>query len=215
MLTYPPQALEVVDFRGKRLDRVTVAAIEDAERKLGRELSVITQGSYNTTVAASGGTHAGGGVFDNMPPNLAAARAEERALRSVGFMAYVRPRLVRADGSVVWNLHVHAGLLGHPKASPALRAQFVEYLKGGDALVGSAPDTGPRDFTRVRYRWERGAKRITRARARLDRVLEDLAAYDPAVGRGVRGYAVGAARKAARQARAALPAVPTDARVDN
>lgn len=208
-MRYPPEALEVITFRGKRLDRVTVAAIEDAERKLGRQLSTITQGSYSTSVGASGGTHDGAGVFDNMPATLAQAREEERALRSVGFMAYVRPELVR-NGVKVWSLHVHAGLIGHPKAAPALRAQFAEYLGGGDALVGSAPDTGPREFTGVRYKWQRGEARISKARERLDKVLEDLAAYDPKTGRGVRGYAVGAARKAARKARAELPRIPEE-----
>lgn len=196
---------DVTTFRGKRLDRITVAAILDAERKLGRQLSVITQGSYNSSVGASAGTHDGGGVFDNMPPTLEAARAEERALRSVGFMAYVRPKLVRADGTLVWNLHVHAGLLGHAKASAGLRAQFAEYLKGGDALVGSAPDSGPREFVDVRYRWQRGAVRIASARVKIDKALNALAAYDPKTGTGVRGYSVAAARAALRKARAELP----------
>lgn len=199
-----PRAYDVIEFRGKRLDRLTVAAIEDAERKLGRQLSTITQGSYAGGFGPSAGTHDGGGVFDNMPATVEAARAEELALRSVGFMAYVRHPIPG-----LWPLHVHAGLIGNRKASPALRAQFAEYLAGGDALKGNAPDTGPRQFTGVRYRWRRGEVRIAKTRQRISRLLEDLAAYDPATGRGVRGYAVGATRKALRKARAELPELPT------
>lgn len=201
---------EVIEFRGHKFDRLTHAAILDVEHDLGRELN-ITQGSYTPGFEKSGGTHDGGGSGDSMPPTIEEARREERALRRRGFMAYVRPRLVRADGSVVWNLHVHWGLMGNRKASPSLRAQFVEYLRGGDGLVGSAPDTGPREFVDVRYRWRHGEARISRARRRLDAVLNDLAAYNPATGTGVRGYGVGAARKLARKARAELPRIPTDA----
>lgn len=198
-----PRPYDVITFRGHRFDRLTVAAILDVERDLGRELN-ITQGSYNTSVAASGTTHAGGGAGDSMPPTLAEARREERALRRRGFMAYVRPELWR-NGVKVWSLHVHWGLMGNRKASAGLRAQFAEYLAGGDGLVGSARDTGPREFVDVRYRWQRGEVRIARARRRIDAALNDLAAYNTVTGTGIRGYAVGATRKALRKARAELP----------
>lgn len=190
---------DVIEFRGHRFDRITVAAVLDAERKLGRQLR-ISQGSYAAGFGPSGGTHDGGGVGDSIPRNLEEARADERALRSVGFMAYVRLPIAG-----LWPLHVHWGLMGNRKASPALRAQFIEYAAGGDALKGSAPDTGPREFVDVRYRWERGEVRIARARQRIDAALNDLAAYSTVTGTGVRGYAVGATRKALRKARAELP----------
>jgi hypothetical protein len=202
-----PNPYDIIEFRGHQFDRLTVAAILDVEADLGRELN-ITQGSYTPGFEKSGGTHDGGGAGDSMPATLEEARREERALRRRGFMAYVRPKLVRASGELVWNLHVHWGLMGNRKASPSLRAQFVEYAQGGDGLVGSGLDIGPREFVDVRYRWRRGEARITRARQRLDAVLNDLAAYNLTTGTGVRGYAVGAARKAARKARAELPHIP-------
>lgn len=194
-----------IQFRGHEFDRLTVAAIEDAERKLEPSDRLnITQGSYAGGFGPSAGTHDGGGVFDAIPRDLAQARRWERALRSVGFMAYVRMPIAG-----LWPLHVHAGLLGNRKASAALRAQFAEYLAGGDALKGSAPDTGPRQFVDVRYRWQRGEVRIANARVKIDRALSALAAYDPKTGTGVRGYSVAAARAALRKAKAELPKVPT------
>jgi len=193
---------DVIDFRGHKFDRLTVAAILDAERMLGRQFR-ISQGSYAGGFGPSAGTHDGGGAGDSIPANLAEARADERVLRSVGFMAYVRPPIPG-----LWGLHVHWGLLGNRKASAALRAQFAEYAAGGDGLKGNAPDTGPREFVDVRYRWQRGAQRIATARVRIDRALDALAAYDPKTGTGIRGYAVAGARAALRKAKAELPTVP-------
>lgn len=198
-----PRPYDRIEFRGHTLDRITVAAIVDAEHKLpAADQFNITQGSYAGGFGPSAGTHDGGGVFDAIPKDVAQARRWESALRSVGFMAYVRMPIAG-----LWPLHVHAGLIGNRKASAALRAQFAEYLLGGDALVGSAPDTGPRQFIDVRYTWQRGDVRVIRARRRIDAALNDLAAYSPSKG-GVRGYAVGATRKALRKARAELPRVP-------
>lgn len=202
-----PKPYDLTTYNGKRVDWITRAALEDAERILDYAGPLpVSQGSYNAGgVAASAGTHDGGGAIDVVPADLGEARQLERVLRRLGFAAYVRPRLTRADGSLVWVLHVHAIMIGNRKLSAGASAQVREYLAGGDGLLGSAPDTGPREFTANRYRWQRGEVRIGRARVQIDKALAALAAYSADTGAGVRGYSVGAARAALRKAKAELP----------
>jgi hypothetical protein len=61
MLPHPPY--QRITWRGKRFNRRTVDMIKWAEEKAGFKF-VIGQGSYNTGVSASAGTHDGGGAAD-------------------------------------------------------------------------------------------------------------------------------------------------------
>lgn len=200
-----PNPYDLTTYNGRQVDWITRAALEDAERLLGYDGPLpVSQGSYNAGgVAASAGTHDGGGAVDVMPKTLAEARRIERALRRLGFAAYVR---LPIPG--LWGLHVHAILMGNRKLSAGASAQVREYLAGGDGLKGSLPDTGPRDYLANRYRWQRGEVRIASARVKIDKALAALAAYNTTTGTGIRGYGVGAARAALRKARAELPTVP-------
>jgi len=103
----------------------------------------VVQGSYNAGgVAASGGTHDGGGALDISVYGLGDTTQKKwhvKQGRLAGFMAYYRPTLPG-----VWNEHIHAGALGDPDASSGLQNQFAEYRNGGDALVGGAPDPDPK-----------------------------------------------------------------------
>lgn len=118
----------------------------------------VVQGSYNKGgVSQSAGTHDGGGAVDL---SVAGFTFEEKRWhvkqgRLAGFMAYYRPTIVN-----LWREHIHAGALGDPEASLGLRTQFAEYLAGGDALKGDAPDPGPR-VEPIRYYPKVRLKRVS------------------------------------------------------
>lgn len=100
--------------------------------QLGASFSA-TQGSFSTGVAASAGTHDGGGVVDLVPAN----NANVAALRAVGFAAWNRGA---AWGSPSFSPHIHAVALGDPTVSPGAAAQVMSYLAGGNGLAGNGPD---------------------------------------------------------------------------
>lgn len=126
-------AYEVITWRGHRFDRMTVQAIEAAEKLAGYKF-VVTQGSYNGgKVAQSGGTHDGGGAvdFDNAP----LPSHQVRCLRRVGFAAWVR-----TPDQGDWGTHVHAVLIGNAKLSPSAARQVEAYKNHRDGLRSNAPD---------------------------------------------------------------------------
>ncbi|HEY1119006.1 MAG TPA: hypothetical protein VGE43_14940 [Acidimicrobiales bacterium] len=127
---------ERITWRGRTFDRYTVAALQEAERRLGRELTFY-QGSYSTGVSNSAGTHDGGGAVDCWCPGVSGRRTA-RVLRGVGFAAWHRPA---RDG--VWGRHVHGVQIDNARLSPAAQRQVAEYRAGGDGLAGSAPDPDP------------------------------------------------------------------------
>lgn len=124
---------EVIEWRGHKFDRMTIAAIEAAEHLLGSELDV-AQGSYNTGgVGASAGTHDGGGAVDFEPGTL--PKRTVRVLRSVGFAAWERQPIPG-----VWGHHIHAVLIGNDKLAPVAARQVTAYENGRDGLKDNAPD---------------------------------------------------------------------------
>mgnify|MGYP001238726216 CR=1 FL=1 len=101
----------------------------------------VTQGSYNRGgVAASAGTHDGGGVIDMRVIGLGAAErgALVRALRQAGFAAWVRQ-------PPTFSWHIHAVAIGDPDLSRSARAQVAAYFRGRDGLAraGADPHGGP------------------------------------------------------------------------
>lgn len=128
--------------RGKVLDNLTHYALLTVEHRLGYKPGSLTvvQGSYNGgagEVDASGNTHDGGGAVDLTAQDW---QAKVHALRAVGFAAWHRPELRRADGSLVWREHVHAVLVGNAKLSPAAKDQVADYLRHRDGLATDQPD---------------------------------------------------------------------------
>jgi hypothetical protein len=101
-----------------------------------------TQGSYSTSVGASGGTHAGGGALD-----FSRFRRDGRewnwnelctialCLRQVGFAAWPRERIAGT-----WERHVHAEAIGCGDASQAAKNQWTAYKNRRDGLAGNAAD---------------------------------------------------------------------------
>lgn len=94
----------------------------------------MTQGSYNTSVSASGGTHAGGGAADFSKFNAA---NREKVLRKLGGDAWRRTAI-----SGVWPEHVHVIVDGDPTASPAAKDQMADYKNRRNGLANNGPDTG-------------------------------------------------------------------------
>lgn len=128
---------DVTTWRGKKFDYYTIQMIQAAEALLGRAFT-ITQGSYSTSVAASGSTHAGGGALDISVRDLPGLLRQQAvlAMRQVGFAAWLRD-----PSQGPWPYHIHAIAAGDPKASPAALRQVQDYYAGGDGLGGK--DNGP------------------------------------------------------------------------
>lgn len=120
---------------GNLVDELTHQALLAAEEKLGYELTIV-QGSYNKGVAASAGTHDGGGVVDLAPWDQA---NKVRVLREVGFAAWYRPAVPD-----LWGPHIHAVLIGNNLLSPAAARQVDAYYAGRDGLKSNLPDPTPR-----------------------------------------------------------------------
>lgn len=122
-------------YHGKAMDFYTVRILQAAERLAGHAFTV-TQGSYSNSVAASFGTHSGGGVLD-----LAwiGKVADVVALRMSGFAAWHRD-----PSQGPWNDHIHAVAIGDPTSSPEAKKQVTSYFNGGDGLGGKddGPDVG-------------------------------------------------------------------------
>lgn len=128
--------MAIVTVDGKRTNKRTLVMLHEAE-KLGGPL-LVTQGSYNKGgVAASGGTHDGGGVLDFSVRGLTMTQINRRirALRTVGFAAWYRSALPG-----VWGPHIHAVAGGTRDLAPLARAQWLDYKRGRNGLRGHALD---------------------------------------------------------------------------
>lgn len=125
-----PKAFQKILFRGKLVNQRTAAMVMQAEQILGGGHKYhITQGSFSTSVKASGSTHAGGGAIDTNGPG-GWSRATS-ALRAVGFAAWHR-----SPSQGPWGHHIHAIDYRDPTASSSAKAQGRDYLAGGDGLAG-------------------------------------------------------------------------------
>ncbi|WP_447643152.1 hypothetical protein [Nocardioides zeae] len=130
-----------VVFEGKRLDDTTRDRLVHARKVSGLAL-VVTQGGYNAGgVAASAGTHDGGGVLDIRTRGLS-LEDKKRAvlvLRQAGFVAWLR---TVAQGFDVE--HIHAVELASTTLSAAAQRQVDAWRKGRNGLASNRPDDGPR-----------------------------------------------------------------------
>lgn len=128
--------MAIVTVDGKRTNKRTAFMLREAERLSGPML--VTQGSYNRGgVAASGGTHDGGGALDLSVRGLSRKQINRRvrALRTVGFAAWYRPALPG-----VWGPHIHAVAMGTRDLAPLARLQVLDYKRGRSGLRGHGPD---------------------------------------------------------------------------
>lgn len=140
-------ASPIVYMYGKKMCPCLKAVIPVAERNLraigalpknGTISGMITQGSYNTSVSASGGTHSGGGALD-VWHSLVNTHAKLRAWRTAGIAMSER---LSWEGP--WSPHGHGIVIGCPHASWAAQNQVTAYRNGRNGLRNNGPDRGPR-----------------------------------------------------------------------
>ena len=139
-----------IDFEGHRLDARTAAMIT-ALRVVCDAPVVISQGCYNAGgVAASAGTHDGGGAADIAAANLTSAQRKEieTKARKVGFAAWIRNP---TQGN--WGWHIHMIAIGCPDLSRGAASQVTAYRANRNGLANKGEDTGTRAY--VDWTWER------------------------------------------------------------
>jgi hypothetical protein len=141
----PPEDYTRVEVNGSTINQRTLAMLTHAQELYSGELQIIgpaiTQGSYTDVLAASFGTHAGGGavdlsvlregtytvLWDDLEPLI-------RALRAAGFAAWVREYgELYADSPI----HIHAIAIGDQELSPAAQEQLTGeagYFSGYNGL---------------------------------------------------------------------------------
>lgn len=126
------------EFRGKTFDRRTVKMLIEVDRLVGPNVPIVpTQGSYSTSVSASGGTHAGGGAVDLSIKGMTPAQiiCVVWTLRQVGFAAWFRPALKDK-----WPAHLHLIAIDCPDLSGSAKSQVEQYRKGTNGLADRKPD---------------------------------------------------------------------------
>ena len=127
-------AYDRVTWRGFTFDKMTVQAVEAAEKAYGAQFTIL-QGCYDHgAVTASAGTHDGGGAVDVAATSDPAKVV--RALRTVGFAAWHR---LPSQGP--WGEHVHAVLIGNARLSPAAAQQVTAYKNERNGLANNLTDT--------------------------------------------------------------------------
>jgi hypothetical protein len=149
----PPEDYTRVEVNnGWTINQRTFTMLSHAQELYGGEIELtgyaITQGSYNDTVAASFGTHAGGGavdlsvmrrgtysvLWDDIGPLLA-------ALRAAGFAAWLREYGELHPDS---GIHIHAIAIGDQELSNAAEAQLTGlagYFRGLSGLPFAAGES--------------------------------------------------------------------------
>lgn len=121
-----------VSVAGHLLDATTNGIFQKASAILGG-LNLM-QGSWSTSVGASGGTHAGAGAMDVWPSNGNWKHAVD-VLRSLGDVAWHR---VPAQGP--WAEHIHGITPGVAGLSAAAASQVASFRSGGNGLASGGPD---------------------------------------------------------------------------
>ena len=120
-----------------------------------RDMSgLVTQGAYSAGVAASAGSHDGGGVWDltntlGHGGQSVASMTRDQRLEHAAFLAIWRRR-----GVAIWHRtpaqsasfphHYHAVWLGCPHLSRLAASQAADYRAGLNGLAGKGPDDGPK-----------------------------------------------------------------------
>jgi len=144
-----------VTWRGKKVNARTRDALKWSEKKWRKKYPSkrieLSQGSYSSSVPASGSTHKGGGVVDIRTRNLTSAQrvALVHALKDAGFAAWYR---TEKQG---FSPHIHACLIGDREMSSSAKGQCVAYDKGRDGLTGNRVDATYRAKPKVRFTYKR------------------------------------------------------------
>lgn len=123
-------------FGGVRTDARTAKALKYVQKQTGLTISC-SQGSWSTSVSASGNTHAGAGVVDIRVGNWSNTQRAKivRALRDAGFAAWLR------GPEQGFPYHIHAVLLTCKGLSAAAAWQASQYDLGKDGLSRGRTDS--------------------------------------------------------------------------
>lgn len=147
-----------VVYAGKTMDARTRDMFIELKRITKLPL-VITQGCYNKGgVAASAGTHDGGGCIDVRVSNLTAAQRLILVYyaRKIGFAAWYR---TPSEGK--WVAHCHMVAVACPDLSRGAKAQVVAYKAGKNGLANNRKDTSTVSAFR-KVTWELYKKSISK-----------------------------------------------------
>lgn len=141
-LTRPEPSMDMArtTYGGRTVNKRTAALLKLAAGYAGVTIS-LTQGSYNAGgVAASAGTHDGGGVVDiNVNSWSSATRTKVVvALRKAGFAAWLR---TPAQG---FAYHIHACAIGDRDMSSSAKNQVRAYFNGRNGLANNGADDAER-----------------------------------------------------------------------
>jgi LysM repeat protein len=131
-----------VSFGGHTINVRTKVMLERAQKLLTAYdwTPRLVQGSYNKGgVAASAGTHDGGGVIDVNTDTMTKNGADicVQALRKAGFAAWRR-----GDGDGM-DPHIHAVAIGDKELSSAAKSQIVQWRNDTNGLANRGPDPAP------------------------------------------------------------------------
>ena len=141
----PPEDFTRVEVEGGTINLRTLAMLTHAQELYGGELEIaghaITQGSYTDSVAASFGTHLGGGAVDLsvIRPGTYTVLWNDvesliRALRTAGFAAWLRDYGELYPDSPT---HIHAIAIGDQELSVPAQDQLIGpsgYFRGYSGL---------------------------------------------------------------------------------
>lgn len=137
----PAHNYQRVSYGGKTVNVRTREMLKDAVRHLAVHYDwtpVLTQGSYNTGVGASAGTHDGGGVVDIRTSTMSRSGQEKcvQALRKAGFAAWLRV-------PPAFSTHIHAVAIGDRELSSAAKSQIAQWRNDTNGLANHGPDPEP------------------------------------------------------------------------
>lgn len=140
----PPNDYSKIQIDGKTVNKRTKYMLDEAQKNFGSKLSIL-QGSYNKGgVAASAGTHDGGGVVDLSTSGMNQSKIDKQveSLRKAGFAAWFR-----TCPEFCGNEHIHAVGIGDKEMAGGAAAQVKNFFDGSNGLAGSAKDNSPTGLT--------------------------------------------------------------------
>ncbi len=129
----PAMDMSRTSYGGRTVNQRTKVLLQRAATIYGGSFTLI-QGSYNVGVAASAGTHDGGGVVDINVNGMSTANRLRavQALRKAGFAAWLR---TPDEG---FDYHIHANAIGDREMKSVARNQVASYFSGRNGLVSNA-----------------------------------------------------------------------------
>lgn len=146
-----------VNWGGVTINKRTAAMMDHAKSVFGKAISAI-QGSYSSGVAASAGTHSGGGAIDVGP----AVDELVGAMRASGFAAWHRTVAQGFSGD-----HIHGIAVGDHELSSQAQDQVTAFFAGRNGLADNGPDD---------YHAPGGPGGVIPTGAQLDTINQALAA---------------------------------------